>query len=339
VIADGEVLAAGAQLTAQAGRAAPVGFERLADGKNNRVWRLDLADGARLVLKSYFHDARDSRDRLGAEWAFLRYAWARGVRTCPEPLAADAARHLGLYGFAPGEKLTAGAVSPAHVAAALAFVLEVNAPPRAIAGAAPGSEACFSVAGHLATVDRRVARLETLDADAPMRAEAEAFVAQRLRQAWAAVRARVLQEARGLGLDVEAALPLAQQILSPSDFGFHNALAADGRLTFIDFEYAGRDDPAKLVSDFFCCPEIPTPIAEHARFVSGLVAGLGLSEADAARCRLLLDAYRVKWACIILNPFLPLGAARRSFARGEEAARQHAAQLTRAEAKLGEVVC
>ena len=39
--------------------------------------------------------------------------------------------------------------------------------------------------------------------------------------------------------------------LSPSDFGFHNVIVEkDKILRFIDFEYAGWDDPAKMVSDF-----------------------------------------------------------------------------------------
>jgi len=52
------------------------------------------------------------------------------------------------------------------------------------------------------------------------------------------------------------ALPADETCLSPSDFGFHNALVdPSGALSFLDFEYAGRDDPAKPVSDFFCQPK------------------------------------------------------------------------------------
>ena len=40
--------------------------------------------------------------------------------------------------------------------------------------------------------------------------------------------------------------------------------------------------------------------------------GLGLDARHEARAHSLLDAYRVKWACIILNDFLPLGSARRA---------------------------
>jgi thiamine kinase-like enzyme len=53
------------------------------------------------------------------------------------------------------------------------------------------------------------------------------------------------------GLDENNPLPKSQKILSPSDFGMHNAIFdCTGHFTFIDFEYFGWDDPAKLVADF-----------------------------------------------------------------------------------------
>ena len=62
--------------------------------------------------------------------------------------------------------------------------------------------------------------------------------------------------------------------------------------------------------------------------------GLGLDAAGIARCRLLLDAYQIKWTCIMLNEFLPLGAARRAFADTGAWAKRCAEQLAKAEAKL-----
>ena len=56
-----------------------------------------------------------------------------------------------------------------------------------------------------------------------------------------------------------------------------------------------------------------------------------------ARCRLLLDVARVKWACILLNDFLPVGAARRAFADASEREARCAAQLEKAKAKLAEI--
>lgn len=332
---DSELLVVARRLASVAGRAEPVGLSRLAGGKNNQVFRAQMAQGAPLVLKRYFSDPRDTRDRLGAEWGFLTHAWSRGVRSVPEPLASEPASQTGLYSLVPGRKLAAQELTIAHVDAAVDFVLAVNAAPRDPMALKPGSEACFSLAEHLDTVERRVVRLQTLDADAPHTEEAKDFVAGTLQPLWTAVRRRIADAAQSVNLPLDRALTLPECCLSPSDFGFHNALAdAAGRLTFLDFEYAGRDDPAKLVSDFFCQPEVPVPTSFHTHFVTRLADGLDLDETGRVRCQIMLDAYRIKWTCIILNDFLPLGAARRAFADTGAWATRCAAQLAKAQAKV-----
>jgi hypothetical protein len=87
-------------------------------------------------------------------------------------------------------------------------------------------------------------------------------------------------------------------------------------LTFHDFEYAGWDDPAKLVCDFLCQPEVPVPAAlmDHAR--ETLLAPLANASRMADRCQLLLPVYLLKWSCICLNDFLPAAGRRRRFAAG-----------------------
>ena len=336
--AEDTLLALASRLAESAGRGGARALSRLNGGKNNRVYRIET-DAGDAVLKHYFSDPRDPRDRLAAEWGFLRHTWSRGVRVVPEPIACDAASRAGLYGFVPGRKLLASELLPQHVDAAIDFVLAVNAAPRDPQALAPASEACFRLADHLATVERRVARLSGLDPDAPHAKEAQRFVAEVLLPAWTAVKARLTNDARTAGLEMDRALRPDQCCLSPSDFGFHNALADDnGRVTFLDFEYAGRDDPAKLVSDFFCQPEIPVPLSYHPSFLIRLADGLELDDAGRARCRILLDAYRIKWSCILLNDFLPVGAARRSFADAGEWDIRCLKQIKKAQAKIGEIL-
>jgi hypothetical protein len=335
---DAELLRAAARLCAEAGLPPPSALSRLAGGKNNRVFRLDLEDGSPRVLKSYFRHESDPRDRLGAEWGFLTFAWARGVRAAPEPIACDRAEGLGLYSFVPGGKLAADAITAAHVEAAAGFVAAVNAPPRRTAALAPGSEACFSIADHLGRIGSRVARLARLDPGAPHLEQAVAVVDDVLRPTWDRVRDRVADACAASGVTQHQPLPDAEIIASPSDFGFHNALWADGRgLAFLDFEYAGRDDPAKLAGDFFGCPEIPTPPEHFALFADTLAERLKLPEPARLRMDLLRDAYRIKWACIILNDFLPTDDARRRFAEQGDRAARCAGQLAKARAKLKEV--
>jgi hypothetical protein len=301
-------------LLAAADLPAALAIERLPGGGNNRVYRIETAAGP-LLLKEYFQHPADPRDRLAAEYAFMNFAWSNGVRALPQPLACDRAAGLGLYEFIAGCKLTPGEVTAAHVDGAAAFFAAVNRH-RADPAAAQlpiASEACFSIAEHLACVDSRVARLATIAHESDLHREAQKLAATRLMPAWVGVRAAVAAD----GQPLDARLPIAARVLSPSDFGFHNCLVTSAGLKFIDFEYAGWDDPAKTVCDFFCQPAVPVPGEHFERLLAAVVSATG----DAGirdRVDLLLPVYELKWCCIMLNEFLPVGDDRRSFARADE---------------------
>ncbi len=295
-------------------------------GRNNRVAKVTFADAAPLILKSYFHSPYDTRDRLGAEYAFLEMAWEKGVRSIPQPLASDPERHTGLYTFVAGQKLAPGGVRQNHVDAAIDFVIAVNEgdPSTQLSSA---SEACFSIDAHLTTVASRVARLADLDAEAPHVEEAAALIETRILPLWQKVSAGI-----GAATDEpKLRAPIAQRVASPSDFGFHNALVNGEGVVFLDFEYAGMDDPAKLVCDFFCQPEIPV----NSEFFGHFVARIAETMVDPTdfenRAKLLLSAYRIKWLCIMLNEFASAGRQRRHFSGGEDGwARRCAEQLVKA---------
>ena len=120
--------------------------------------------------------------------------------------------------------------------------------------------------------------------------------------------------------------------MSPSDFGFHNALLDSlGRLCFFDFEYAGWDDPAKLVGDFFCQVEVPVSRRFLAGFAEGIASTYPQPDALIERIQLLFPVYQLKWCCIVLNEFLPAGRARREFSEAHLCAdRQPEIQLRKA---------
>jgi len=269
----------------------------LQGGANNRAYQV-ADDGRRVLLKAYFRHAQDTRDRLGAEWAFLRFAWDHGIRTVPEPLAQDPHHALGVYQFIEGKPPTAP-----DVLQALHFFRALNRHKSAARYLLKGSESSFSIVGHLGLVGRRVQRL--LEAD--LAADAAAFVREELAPAWGRITRRVYDSR----FELDAELPPQDRCISPSDFGFHNAIQQpDGRLIFIDFEYAGWDDPAKLVGDFFSQPKVPVSMQFYDEFVNAVAPRL------RPRIDLLLPVYRLKWCCILLNDLLPTSRARRVYALG-----------------------
>ncbi len=325
-----------AKLVASAGLGAVAFTDPLNGGKNNRVYRVGTSKGP-VLLKSYFRHPDDPRDRLGTEFAFARFAWDHGVRCIPQPFACDPVAGLGLFEFVVGQPLEAGGVTADHVTQALEFFVRLNHAKSDAVALPNGSEACFSLEDHFGTIARRVERLRSIEPKTELDREAVEFVTREFFPVAALVFDTARRQAVEQGLDIGTPLDAANRCLSPSDFGYHNALltASDGKLRFLDFEYAGWDDPSKLVGDFFCQPQAPAPVSEFERFVETVANAMPTPELHAARAKLLLPIYRVKWVCILLNDFLPVGGSRRAFAGpGAEQESRKAAQLAKARAAV-----
>lgn len=318
----------------QAGVPRPRRLEPITGGGNNRVYRVETAAGPAL-LKVYFRHAADPRDRLNAEFGFSSFAWDLGARALPRPLASDHDAGMAVYEFVAGTKLAAREVTGGHVAEAAAFFRDLDRHRLAASAAAlpTASEACFSIADHLACIDARVGRLLSMDPDTPLGRRAHELITGRLVPAWQAIREAVHAAAP----DATSPLPPADRCVSPSDFGFHNAIVAvaDGRLRFVDFEYAGHDDPAKLVCDFFCQPAVPVPREHLSSFLQQAFPDAARRDAVSRRAALLQPAYEIKWCCIMLNEFLPAADSRRTFAGAvADLESRRAVQLTKVAAAL-----
>lgn len=307
-------------------------LEPLSASGNNRVFTLFI-DNERLVLKWYFHDVTDERDRLAAEYAFLEHAWSIGLRCIPRPIGKDLTQHLAIYEFVEGRKLEPSQVDGHAISQAAQFLSNLNShKSRATAdGLSSASEACFSLAAHFNMVDARLARFDAMRPQSDMDIAAALFVKE-LEQFWATTKTQLHADFESMGLNFDVELPTEARCLSPSDFGFHNALVRpSGKLCFIDFEYAGWDDPAKTVGDFFSHPGVPVPHDQFEQFLSQALTPFDHSESVSARVRLLKPMFQLKWCCIILNEFLPAGARRRNFANpGIDAEQRKQHQLTKA---------
>ena len=98
----------------------------------------------------------------------------------------------------------------------------------------------------------------------------------------------------------------ANLCLSPSDFGFHNALRCRGdHLVFIDFEYFGWDDPVKLVCDFLLHPAMDLSNNDKVQFWTGVKKLFAGDPTFQERFYFLYPYYALRWCLILLNEFLP----------------------------------
>ncbi len=286
-------------------------------GGNNRAFEVRDKEHT-YFLKQYFHHPKDQRDRLHHEFSFLSFLWNQcGLRNIAEPLTCDAQRHIGLYSFIPGRRLAPEEIDERHISICLDFFILANKESgHANARRLPkGSEASFSVRHHFASLEWRISRFEALDPKDSLDQEAARFVRRDVASMWKEMKPNMTEQLKKLGMDMDRNLQMDECCLSPSDFGFHNViLGTDGKLYFTDFEYAGWDDVAKMVNDFFCQPEIPAPIRYFSRFSETVAGMLPRPEFHLERIRILRPLHILKWCCLLLNEFLPVAQNRRQFA-------------------------
>ncbi|HWA44560.1 MAG TPA: aminoglycoside phosphotransferase family protein [Hypericibacter adhaerens] len=282
-------------------------------GGNNRIYRGELAGGP-VAVKAY-HPAADGShlQRLERETRSLAWLRACGITAVPGVRGLSAAHAFAVYDWVEGEKLPVPipeAESAATVGAINRFLDALHA-----AGPAPADgrwlaqEACLSSAELLRQIDARIERLQAID-DAALKP----FLAQEL----APVLERARQRAQSAaGLPWDQAIPDAIRDFSPSDFGYHNALRApQGGLVFVDFEYAGWDDAAKLTSDFLWHPGMALSPQERAAFLEAALRRYGDVTDFAVRLAVQHPLYGLRWCLILLNEFLPERWQKRLFAAG-----------------------
>lgn len=311
-----ETLAPWSALLSEAGLAAKVlSATSCTQGRNNRTYRVETTQGS-YIIKAYLRQAGDLRDRLASEFAFLSYARQVAPAAVAAPLYQNVQHGLALYEFIDGQPLQPGEVTAAEVKQAAQFFCALNeARAREQALSLPlASEACFSIQEHFNLIESRIALLEKIEMEASEDKQASALVS-RLSRYWRQLESELSQTTRSRGLNLQDKLEAGQRCISPSDFGFHNALKRkDGRLCFVDFEYAGWDDPAKMTGDFFSQLALPVPGILFNDFVSEVMQPFIQPEALIYRAHCLRLVYRVKWCCIALNIFLPTHLARYRFA-------------------------
>lgn len=265
-----------------------VRLEPVVGGTNNSVFRVQGAQG-RALLKISKTNPNDPRDRFGAEKKFYDLLEKRALTSAPRRLAFNESLGASLYEWIEGSPVM-GEIGKEALGQAVDFLAAVQQG-KGEGGERKASEACFSWSEHEGLIDRRLSLLDDRVA------EIGVFAEQELIPFWRETKTKLKHTKAA---DFSAAE--GQQIFSPGDFGFHNALRRDnGNIVFFDFEYSGWDDPAKTVADIFLQPERPVSFAHWDAFCEELRERAVLDCGFPERASALLPLFGVKWACILLS--------------------------------------
>lgn len=283
---------------------------RVNGGRNSRVHRVETNDGV-FALKQYPSRADDPRDRLGVETDALKWMAALGVEAVPRVIAVDGDANCALLSWVDGSQVRNVDASDIDQATDFLRLLEHLPETSRFPASHLDAEACLSGAEIERQIRKRMADLGKLEDEHTL----QSFLIEEFAAALDGSIAKARKARSTAHQPFEAELTQAQRSLVPSDFGFHNALRDEsGRLTFIDFEYFGWDDPVKLTADVLLHPATPVASELRSRFRSAAEKLYGDDPDFSARLAAFLPLFALRWSLILLNEFHPERWRRRMYA-------------------------
>jgi len=265
---------------------------------NSRIYKLTAIDDTSYALKIYPDRQLDMRKRLETEYTSCQYLCESGfpvMQACAKNINMNWAVYEWLSGY------SIDLVDEEFIDNAVDFIEALYKVSRGRIDKnkfVEASEACLSGNMIIQQINTRLERLKQTDSS-----ELHYFIEHEFSPIFEVL----MNQAREKVADLfDTNLDREFQIMSPSDFGSHNAIKEDsGRIMFIDFEYFGWDDPVKLISDFYWHPGMNLSRELKAKWIN-LVKDIFKSDVSyELRLSAYLPLYALKWCLILLNEFLP----------------------------------
>ncbi|VFM96608.1 MAG: hypothetical protein BECKG1743D_GA0114223_103292 [Candidatus Kentron sp. G] len=322
--------------TVAAGPVGAVTWHRRGGG-NAGLLHVSMADtapqegpGAReYALKLY--PGRKGHGRLESEYTGSRIMHALHLGPIPAPIRAHRGLDAAMYEWIDGKGVTSPNAD--HIDQALQFLRQLhqhrNAP--GFAAFQHASNPLVSGAGFERQLRQRLASLLDCSPEYP---ELQTYLSHE----FSPLMERAIDWVRSawdIAPGYDEPLPRERQTLSPSDFGFHNTLertlprvalphstntpfndrqqpiglaGEDNRsalpcaaLVFLDFEYFGWDDPAKLIADFILHPGMSLGADLKRQWLQGAIGVYGTDVRP--RLRLIFPLIMLAWCMILLNEY------------------------------------
>jgi len=292
-------------------------IQRIGNGRNSKVYKLLCENSLPYAAKVYFRHGSDERNRLQVEFASLQFLWKHEVRCIPQPIVMDTDQGYAIYEYIDGTQIAPKEVSENDIDYAVQFLMRL-AECKNKEGSKDlpmACEACFSIQAIIDVIERRLQKLFALQNHNPQFNVLHRFLKGDFIPSFKEIRKWCLSSLNQSGISPVSELSYDERTLSPSDFGFHNALRRDtGEIVFIDFEYFGWDDPAKMVSDFLLHPGMELRFIYYRQFFEEILKRFNLYKTLSKRIEFVYPLCALNWCLILLNEFVPEHFQRRTFA-------------------------
>ena len=266
------------------------------DGRgNSRIFKVSTKD-TELALKIYPDLTTDARPRRANEWLALNLMNSLKMQT-PKPFLTSKDLNWSLLEWIDGSP--ANSVNSLKLSQTRDFVRalsEVSSSIRGTGLVGLATESCLTPSNVEEQILGRFDFYKSVE-DTELQKFFNQVLVPTFDQA-------VKQARYEIGSDYHRQLLPEFWVLSPSDFGLHNAIVTPtGDLVFYDFEYFGWDDPVKLTADFCLHPAMSLDTDSQKYWSQQMKLLFAHDSQFELRLNSLAPLYAVRWALIILNEF------------------------------------
>jgi hypothetical protein len=292
-------------------------IERIHGGRNSQVFRFQTEEDTEFLAKIYFQCSQDDRDRINTEFSSLTHLWKEGFRSIPRPVAVDKVFGCAIFEYVEGKRIGKEGIQYSDIDEAIHFLhrLYLLRERQESACFPNASGACFSMALIIKNINERLARFPKNEDVKGFHDACNDFVLHDFMPVYSNVMKWCRRAFHRDDMSWNRELKKEERTLSPSDFGFHNCVRKhDGTLVFLDFEYFGWDDPAKMVSDFLLHPGMQLSQEMGRHFIRGIQDQFDFKTSLTERLPLVYPLFGLKWCLIFLNEFVSEDRMRRGFA-------------------------
>jgi len=295
-------------------------IKKINRGLNSRVFIVGTRGDKTYVAKMYNQCSMDLRNRLNVEFSSLSFLWDEGFRNIIRPVVKDEKQFFAIYDFIEGREISQESVTKNEMDQAIDFLvrLKILSEDEKSEIFEFASEACFSLKEIIDNINFRLRRLIKLNRSDYIYSELRIFLERDFIPLFKEIKRWLQDNISNQNLSFNEKLAKRLRTLSPSDFGFHNAIQdLNGKIIFLDFEYFGWDDPAKAISDFILHPAMSLSGDQKKYFVNRIIEKFDSDEQLLTRLRNVFPLFALKWCMIFLNEFIPHERERRNFAMEE----------------------
>ncbi len=270
-------------------------FSLITGGRNNKII-LAINKNNKYIIKCYSKKKISTYHR---EKFFLKFFNKNNIKNIPTYLFSIK-NNISVIEFVEGKKINK--INNNHIMQACNFIKSINKNNLKYKKKLPkASDSCLSYFEHLNLVRNKIKKLNRLVERKYQNEKIFFFLKNKLSPRFNFEEKYLKQNYSQL---LNSKINKKEIIISPSDFGFHNMIQSK-RCFFIDFEYAGIDDPAKLICDFICQPDLQLSEKQVVFFLKNFKIKNKNIKKIIQRSKILLNIHRIKWCCVMLNDFLP----------------------------------